>query len=226
MQKLAIPDNLTLRAYRSIKDYILEGPSEDTLRLTEEYLSEKLGISKSPVREALNRIESEGLIRIEPRRGAFLQTFSSKEVSDLYDLREALEVHVVRTAKVSAPLLKELRANVRRMRASRKANDRTNFIKDDISYHEALAQATGNECLVKTLGNIQNQIYLSRRKTYELSASSATDYHDAVLDALEKDDRPEAERLMREHIGTARKALTRFLDEIEQARGVRNPAAR
>src|SRR5215467_1470198 len=98
MRKLKIPTNLTALAYRSIKDYILEGRLDEDSRLTEEFLSSQLGISKSPIREALNRLEAEGLIRIEARRGAYLRSFTNKEIDDLYDVREALEAHAVSTA--------------------------------------------------------------------------------------------------------------------------------
>src|SRR5512146_589572 len=93
VRKLRIPDNLTTLAYRTIKDYIWEGRLDEGERLTEDFISRQLGISKSPVREALNRLESEGLIRIEPRKGAFLRSFTVKEVEDLYGVREALEAH-------------------------------------------------------------------------------------------------------------------------------------
>ena len=62
MKKLKIPSNLTTLAYNSIKEYILEGRLDENSRLTEEFLSTQLGISKSPIREALNRLETEGLI--------------------------------------------------------------------------------------------------------------------------------------------------------------------
>ena len=71
MKKLAAPQNLTSLAYTSIKNYILREDLDDKARLTEDGLSRQLGISKSPVREALNSLHTEGLIRIEARRGAF-----------------------------------------------------------------------------------------------------------------------------------------------------------
>ena len=112
MRKLKIPANLTVLAYNSIKEYILEGKLDESGRLTEEFLSKRLGISKSPIREALNRLEAEGLIRIEARRGAYLRTFSIKEIDELYDLREALEVHAVRTAKVTPALIEDRKSVV------------------------------------------------------------------------------------------------------------------
>src|SRR6478672_3410109 len=113
MQKLSIPANLTQLAYRSIKGYILDGRLDEHSRLTEEFLSTQLGISKSPIREALNRLETEGLIKIEPRKGAYLRRLSPDEVTELYDLREALETHVVRTAKLTPELFAELHQSLK-----------------------------------------------------------------------------------------------------------------
>ncbi len=116
LKKLTIPYTLTTRAYDSIKEYILEGRLDEEDRLTEESLANQLGISKSPIREALNRLESEGFIRIAPRRGAYLRRFTLEEIKELYDLREALEVHVARTAHLTPSLLTELDDSVKRLR--------------------------------------------------------------------------------------------------------------
>ncbi len=80
--------NLTELAYLSVKQYLLDGSLSEGAKLTEESLATQLGISKSPVREALNRLDSEGLLCIESRRGAYVRKFSLKEACDLYDLRE------------------------------------------------------------------------------------------------------------------------------------------
>src|SRR5437764_3615243 len=141
MRKLKIPTNLTALAYRSIKDYILEGRLDEDSRLTEEFLSGHLGISKSPIREALNRLETEGLIRIEPRKGAYLRRLSPEEVHDLYDIREALETHVVRTARLAPALFAELHQSLKRQRSYLKANDRARYIEEDVHFHAQLANA-------------------------------------------------------------------------------------
>lgn len=207
MRKLKIPTNLTSLAYKSIKEYILEGRLDEDSRLTEEFLSGQLGISKSPIREALNRLEAEGLIRIEARRGAYLRSFANQEIDDLYDLREALEVHAVRTGVFPAVLINDLRASAKRLRVHLKNNDKARYIEEDASFHASLARATGNSQLCAVLKNIQNQIWLFRRKTYSLSSTTAPDAHDALVEALEKDDRPAAERIVSLHISSVRKTL-------------------
>jgi DNA-binding GntR family transcriptional regulator len=212
MKKLKIPANLTVLAYESIKQYILEGRLDGDARLTEEHLATQLGISKSPIREALNRLEAEGLIRIEPRRGAYLQDLSIHDIGELYDLREALETHAAHTAKLSPPLLLELKESVRRMRKFLRENDKARYIDEDIRFHAELANATGNGRLCKALENVQNQIWIFRRKTYDLSSSVAPDAHEAILLALEKDDRAAAAQAMSDHIGRVRRKLVAFLE--------------
>ena len=220
MKKLKIPNNLTTLAYQSIKEYILEGRLDEDSRLTEEFLSTKLGISKSPIREALNRLETEGLIRIEPRKGAYLRRLSAEEVGELYDLREALETHVVRTAKLTPAILTELKHSLKRHRAFLKGNDKAHYIEEDVHFHAELARATQNTHLCAVLENIQNQILLARRKTYDLSSSTAPEAHEAIVTALETDDRASAESAMRTHIHSVRKRLVEFLQERQVARMV------
>ena len=220
MKKLKIPSNLTTLAYNSIKEYILDGRLDENSRLTEEFLSSQLGISKSPIREALNRLETEGLIRIEPRKGAFLRRPSSQEVTELYDLREALETHVMRTAKLTPAILAELRQSLKRQRAFLKANDRTHYIEEDVHFHAELAQATGNAYLCAVLENIQNQIWLSHRNSYDLSSSTAPGYHESIVDALESNGREKAESEMRDHIRIVKRRLLEFLESSQVVESV------
>jgi DNA-binding GntR family transcriptional regulator len=213
VKKIRIPENLTSMAYRAIKDYILDGRLDDSTRLTEEFLSQQLGISKSPVREALTRLESERLIQIEPRKGAFLRKYSIKEIGELYDLREALEVYAVGKVQLTPSLLRELRECVERSRKFLEANDKRRYIEEDVNFHAMLAAASGNELLTEILTNVQHQVWLFRRKTYDLSRSKATDTHSAIVLALERGDREEAQRLMREHVTEVRDKLIRYLQE-------------
>ena len=213
IEKLAPPRNLTALAYESIKRYILEGELDENSRLTEDFLAGQLGISKSPVREALNTLQSEGLIRIEPRRGAYLRHFSIKEVGDLYDLREALEAHAVLTAVVTPKLIASLEASITHTRKWLKAGDKLRHIEEDTAYHRAIAEASGNTELCRVLANIQQQIWLFRCKTYRLSSTTAPTAHRAILDALRTNDKKTAEAAMREHIRLVRDRLITHLKQ-------------
>jgi DNA-binding GntR family transcriptional regulator len=211
MKRLAAPQNLTALAYTSIKSYILHEDLDERNRLTEDGLSRQLGISKSPVREALNSLHTEGLIRIEARRGAYVRNFSFQEVMDLYGLREALEVYAVGTAAITPNLIKGLRQSIARTRKLLKATDRLGHIEEDMNFHGLIASASGNAELCRTLTNIQNQLWLCRRKTYHLSASTAPSAHKAILDALERGNRKVAQNAMRSHISLVRKRLLDFM---------------
>jgi DNA-binding GntR family transcriptional regulator len=192
---------------------ILQGRLDETSRLTEDFLSNQLGISKSPVREALNRLEAEGLIHIEPRKGACLRRLTMVEINEFYDSREALEAHVVRTANVTAALLGKLRQSIERQRMRVRANDKPHYSQEDVRFHSLLAQATGNGHLCTVLDNIQNLIWLSLRSAYNLSSSTAPDFHDAIVKALEQGSIGAAEQAMREHIHTVRHQLLRFMED-------------
>jgi DNA-binding GntR family transcriptional regulator len=209
--KLESPQNLTELAYRSIKAFILREDLDEETKLTEESLASQLGISKSPVREALHSLHTEGLIRIEARRGAFLRQFSMKEVKDLYDLREVLEVYAVSHARLTPALISELRKSTRHTRQLLKAGDKLAHIEEDMHFHGTIAESTGNLELCRVLSNLQSQIWLCRRKTYLLSSSTAPDAHEAILHALEAGDRKAAQRAMRDHIALVRQRLLEFL---------------
>ena len=213
LKKINAPQNLTTLAYDSIKSYILREDLDEQTRLTEESLSSQLGISKSPVREALNSLHTQGLIRIEARRGAYLRRFTAQEVKDLYDLREALEVYAVGAAMVTPELLSELRESTKRTRKFLKANDRVRHIEEDTKFHGLIALATGNAELCRVLANVQNQIWLCRRKTYDLSASTAPDAHKAILEALERGERADAQKAMQTHIALVRQRLIGFMQQ-------------
>lgn len=211
IQRLAAPPNLTALAYDSIKRYILEGGLDEEARLTEEFLSGRLGISKSPVREALNSLQAEGLLRIEPRRGAFLRRFSIKEVKDLYDLRETLEVYAVSLASITPQDITDLRASVERTRHFIETDDKIGHIEEDMVFHGIIAAASGNGELCRVLKNLQNQIWLCRCKTYNLSSSTTVDAHQTIVDELSTGDRKGAQLAMRNHIALVRSRLTEFL---------------
>jgi DNA-binding GntR family transcriptional regulator len=212
MKKLEAPQNLTALAYNSIKAYILREDLDERTKLTEELLSKHLGISKSPVREALNSLHTEGLVRIEARRGAHLRRFSAKEVEDLYGLREALEIYAVGAAEITPGLIAELRKSTQRTRRFLKANDKLSHIEEDAKFHGLIATATGNAELSRVLINIQNQIWMCRRKTYDLSSSTAPDAHQAILEALENGNRKQAQAAMRSHISLVRQRLIAFME--------------
>ena len=200
MNKLTKIPNLTELTYRSIKQSLLNGTFKEQSRLTEESLATQLGISKSPVREALNRLEAEGLICIEARRGAYVRQFSAKEIHDLYDLRVALEVHSIDAATISPKFLRELAASIGRTKKFLEKGDKVAHIEEDLQFHAKITAAAGNDELSRVLANVQQKSLLCRSKSYELSSSTAPVAHQRIYLALKSGDKKEAQIAMQEHI--------------------------
>ena len=207
MIKLAKIPNLTELTYRSMKQNVLDGTLGELSRLTEESLATQLGISKSPVREALNRLEAEGLVIIEARRGAYVRQFSAKEIRDLYELREILEVHAIEMATISPKLLTDLAASINKTKKFLKAGNKLEHIEEDMRFHRLITSATGNQELCRVLENVQQKALLCRSKSYELSATTAPVAHMKIFQALKKDSKREARSAMRDHIVFVRERL-------------------
>jgi DNA-binding GntR family transcriptional regulator len=207
MIKLTKIPNLTELAYRSIKQSLLDGTFTELSRLTEESLATQLGISKSPVREALNRLEAEGLIYIEARRGARVRQFSPKEIRDLYDLRVALEGYAIDAATITPKFLRELAASINRTKKLLEAGDKVGHIEEDMRFHAMITAAAGNDELSRVLENVQQKSLLCRSKSYELSSTTAPVAHKRIYVALKDGDKQEAQVAMREHIVFVRDRL-------------------
>jgi DNA-binding GntR family transcriptional regulator len=213
LEKLPKIPNLTEMAYLRLKQRMLDGSLVEGARLTEESLASQLGISKSPVREALNRLESEGLINIQSRRGAHVRRFSIDETRDLFDLRVLLEVHAVGAAKVTPGLLHDMQESIDRTRFYLDAGEKVPHVEEDIRFHCMIAASTGNFEFYKVFEGVQQKTILSRSKTYHLSPTSAPVSHQKIYDALKSGDRAEAQRAMSEHILFLRDSLLNFLRE-------------
>jgi DNA-binding GntR family transcriptional regulator len=217
LSKVLRAPTLTDLAYLSIKQHLLHGKLLEGARLTEEALSTQLGISKSPVREALTRLESEGLIVIEARRGAHVRRFSTPETRDLYEVRELLEVHAVGIAKVTPNMLQQMAESIERTRHHLETGDKSAHVEEDVCFHGIIAAATDNGELIRMLENVQHKSLLSRAKTYYLSATTAPTSHQKIFRALKLGDRSGAKQAMSEHIAFVRESLLESLEAADAA---------
>jgi DNA-binding GntR family transcriptional regulator len=215
MKKLTNVPNLTELTYRSIKEQVLDGTFREGTRLTEEQLANQLGISKSPVREALNRLEAEGLISIESRRGAYVKKFSRKEASDLYEFREVLELHSIAAAVITSTLLSKLAESIERTKVFLSSGDKLRHIEEDLKFHAMIAAASGNGEFCRVFQNIQQKSLICRYKTYHLSGSTAPVSHGRIYMALQMEDRAQAMLAMQEHIRYVRDCLLDALETTE-----------
>src|SRR6266853_4564695 len=147
-------------AYREIwKRVIMIGGSEEQ-RLSDVTLAEQLGMSRTPVRQALERLVQEGLVRSDPRRGFWTRTFTAQDIHEIYDLRGALEVLAVRLA---APHLsrEDLKAHLEALyavRAELDTNPVLRFLQVDIRFHMLITRASNNGRLMHSLSMLRSQL--------------------------------------------------------------------
>lgn len=173
-------------------------------RLIEEQLAMELGISRTPLREAVNRLAKEGLVEIEPRKGARVKRFNIEDVVAVYDIRAALEGLAGRLAAGNVPLdkLKELRKRFGR-------KDTKVLIKADSDLHALILQCCGNARLMEMAGEVRNLVQVFRVAGYGSARRSvvATEDHVKIIDALIDGKGAHAERLMKKHIEKTKEAI-------------------
>lgn len=201
--------SLTEHAHQSIKRHILSNDMARGERLTEEFFARELGISKSPVREAMNSLEREGLLRIEPRRGAFVRTFSEREIADLYTVREILEVYAATHADLTDEFVAGLRNSVERTREILQRDDKAAHIEEDIAFHARIVEAAGNAELTRVHANIQEKLWLCRCQTYQITSTDTPKAHGEIAERFAAGDRAGAVEAVRGHIQFVSKALQR-----------------
>lgn len=197
-------------AYAVIRDGILSGELARGQRLREEELALRAGVSRTPVREALRRLDAEGLVDFTPNRGARVTAWSEQELDDLYDARALLESHCARLAAGRITVdelagLADLAAQMHRL--TRKGPDAA----DELTalngrFHRAIAKASRNaqlEAMVRGVMDVPLVYRTFQRYTPQrLQASSFQ--HNELVEALRAEDADWAEALMRAHILAAR----------------------
>jgi DNA-binding GntR family transcriptional regulator len=200
------------------------GPGD---KLSDLRLSEDLGVSRTPVREALHRLAQDGIVRSESRRGFFLASFSSQDVAEVYDIRTALESLSVRLA---LPHLSdaELDEAQRALEASReeithgveRAEEQwEHWLTIDRAFHKLLAQRAQNRRLESLLASLQVQIGVFQ--VYGIHSSPlrllSIDHHEAILAALKARDSASAGRAMERHIQEVKEwVLAEFVSRERQ----------
>ena len=200
-------------AYERLRSEIREGTLKPGTRLTETELAERLAISRTPVREAIRRLEAEGLVDHQPRTGAVVRSLDYPEIMELYEMRTVLEGTAARlAARAASPMeLEELRsinADMGRVTTSAAEMARLNR-----QFHLRLLDAARNRFLVKSMTSIENTMLILGPTSMgtEDRAEQAVTEHDAVLAAMDARDGEAAEAAMRAHMERAQLARLRML---------------
>ena len=215
-------------AYRRIWCQVITGARKAGERLSDVELSGNLGVSRTPVRQALHRLAQDELVRFDPRRGFWVREFTAKDVNEMYDVRAALEALSLRQA---APHLhpRDLRAqldHVEEMRGRLADRPVVPCLQHDFELHNLLIHASGNGRLIRMLASLRSQvsIFQIRDAGYPCRLEMALDAHERVLTALLGGQTEEAARLLVEHINEAKTAVLADMFDGKEVMPARTPA--
>jgi len=202
------------KAYHTLRAGIIEGAHQPGARITEQEVAAAAGVSRTPVREALRRLEAEGLLRFEPHRGAFVTAWSEQDAEDIFELRAILESYGARLAanKMSASMLKELRrlAELQVSEARQRKRGYLERITDlNHRFHEILQVAAASDRLRATLSTLSSApLVLQTFRDYENEdLNRSAHHHLEIVEAIESGDGEWAASVMHSHVMAARRAF-------------------
>nr|MBC7243735.1 GntR family transcriptional regulator [Chloroflexota bacterium] len=214
------PTALTDWAYGVIKEAILTLKINPGAQLHIDELAEQLNISRTPVREALLRLEQDGLVRIVPRVGFFVTGITKRDLEELFELRELLESHAVKkaTSALTESDIAYLKKLYQENAAAMEREDLAQFLQTEIEFHSFLINHAQNHWLITMMDSVQDLIHrervLSLRSMENVRIS--VEEHQRILEALLQRDAELAGRRMGEHIRAVKERLSQFLDLPEE----------
>jgi DNA-binding GntR family transcriptional regulator len=227
----ADPRSLVERLAAAIQSRVLSGEIATGVRLRQETLASEFGVSRTPVREALRKLESTGLVTVEPRRGAVVRGPSAREVRDAYAVRAELEGFAAESAVTHIrdeelarlcdaeqlfrnsieEVIDDRRRGVERHWSTESEWERANTL-----FHQVIQQAAGNRQLLLTIAHLH--LSFPRDLTWSALSNSThlleenIEQHRRVLSAIERRDGAEARRAMTEHVRSAGELVARLLE--------------
>lgn len=206
--------------YKVLRQAILSSSIKPGERLHIDELSEKLGVSLTPVRNAIQQLEAEGLVEVRPRSGTFVASLSPKDIEETFDIRCALECLAAERAveRVTAADLKRLKLVIQSLKKPvRTEEDRMQHEKDNSDLHLSLMQISGNSRLLEVYSSLNAHLKIARiHMGYDSGLSrlkADQSEHEAIFDALEARDSAKLTDAIRRHITRARDSLIASLKE-------------
>lgn len=206
---------------------VLSGELPSGTRLRQEALAEEFGVSRTPVREALRKLQAGGLVDLQPNRGAVVRALSPREIRDAYEVRAALEAlaaglaaervtreQLERLSRAQGEFRVALERTAARRRGGREVGEREvrRWGSANDEFHQAIHEASGNDVLVGMLAQLHRNFPrdLSRLVVSESTAMLEANVreHEAILEALSRNDATAAYELMQQHITRAGSLVT------------------
>jgi DNA-binding GntR family transcriptional regulator len=206
LSPIATSVSLRDQAYAAIKQAIVDADiysHPEELRLDERKLSQSLGVSRTPIREAMSLLEQEGFLRTIPRRGIFIVRKTKKQIVEIIEMWAAIESMAARLATLNASDkdIASLRTMFDEFRNSMPAEHINEYSDANIAFHQAIIGLSGSHLMGKTIDNLFIHMRAIRRLTISQKdrATRSIADHMRIIEALEKRDTELAERLVRQH---------------------------
>lgn len=211
--ELNMDDYLPLRdvVFQTLRKAILTGELMPGERLMEIHLAQKLGVSRTPIREAIRKLELEGLVMNIPRRGAQVAEISERGLRDVLEVRRALDTFCAELAceRISDEEKEALKKACKDFEDAVETKDVTVIAKADVAFHDIIVGATGNERLVALLNNLAEQMYRYRFEYIKdvSQHGKLIEEHRVLMDAILKGNIIGARDAAREHIDNQEKSI-------------------
>ncbi|MFC8778619.1 GntR family transcriptional regulator [Streptomyces nigra] len=192
------------RVYSHVKQGVLERRYEGGTLLTEGELADAVGVSRTPVREALLRLEAEGLLKLYPKKGALVLPVSAQEIKDVVETRMLVEEHATRKAVPAPPgLLERLEELLERQKAQAAAGDLAGAAVTDRCFHAEIVRSGGNEILSRLYDQLRDRqlrMGAAVMHSHPDRIAKTLGEHEEILTALRSGDAQAAVQLVHRHI--------------------------
>ena len=206
--------------FQTLRQAILKGELKPGERLMEVALAERLGVSRTPIREAMRKLELEGLVVMVPRKGAQVASITEKDLTDVLEVRITLENFAIEKActHMTEEDMDKLWLASKQFERAIQEGDLVRIAEADQAFHEIIYQASDNARLLQVLTNMREQIYRYRLEYLkdELSRDKLLEEHRRLTDAIRRRDAAQAQRISFEHLENQRKAIIRSIRERKQ----------
>ena len=208
--------------FNTLRQAILKGELKPGERLMEIALAEKLGVSRTPIREAMRKLEQEGLVVMIPRRGAQVANITEKDLNDVLEVRIALENVAIEKAcdRMSEEEMSRLWLAAKEFEHTIAEGNLVKLAEADVAFHDAINMATDNQKLIQILNNLREQMYryrveyLKNNEVYE----QLLEEHEFLIQAVIKHDKAQAKDIICRHIDNQEKAIAEFIRNKKSGR--------
>jgi DNA-binding GntR family transcriptional regulator len=199
------------KVYRKLEKSILNGKYKTGDGLNESKLSHEMGVSRTPIREALRQLELDGLVKIFPHKGAVVLGVSKRDIEDIYTIRKLIEGLAVRWAieKITDEEIKKLKELVELAEFYTNKNDMQYLERIDSNFHELIYEASKSNPLMHTLKNFHHYVQRARISSFKTPgrAQKSLKEHREILQAIIDKDADRADKLMCQHVNNAAENL-------------------